>query len=543
MPTASKSKSKKVPSKDKKTKDKAVEASPPKFDWLAWRPLAQAALAGAIFGLSAPGFDQWYIAWFGLAPLFLLSVSSANVWQAALRGLIFGSAYNLVYLNWYLHLHPLSWMGMADWQSIPLAVFCWVFVSVWQGVITAIFSLAIRLIPLCGGAIPRKVEDKWKVPALIFIPIFWTALFEKLGNAHELVGVPWSMIEYSQYKQTALIQIASIIGGVGLSVIMVAVNVAIATLISTQIRKIDFKALAESSKLSAVCSLLALSLIIAGTIIFGFVQIQNTKLNPNVPLTVLQGNINIEMQKTTRSYTIKDLLQLYASQLKHCPSGLCVFTESALPTYLRQSPNVVSFLASAARSRQIDMVVGSIDEDDANRAYNSAFGIDRRGNLHSEAYHKRFLVPVGEYTPGFVKLFPDFIQQLTNTPAGTGFTAGKKPTVLNLSGMAVGPLICFETIAPELATSSVRNGAEVLVNISDLAWFHNSMIGDQTTACAAFRAVETGRYFVYAANTGPSMVINPLGQVTGRTAMGTDTMLIRKVQMRNEKTIFSQWYH
>ncbi len=541
MPTASKSKSKKVPSKDKsKSKEKAAESPAPK---IAWRPLAQAVTAGAIFGLSAPGFDQWYLAWVGLAPLLLLSVASPNIWHASLRGLLFGTAYNLVYLNWYLHLHPLSWMGMADWQSIPLATFCWFFVSAWQGVITAIFSFAIRLIPLCGGVIPRKVEDKWKVPALVFIPLFWTALFEKLGNAHDLVGVPWSMIEYSQYKQTALIQIASIIGGVGLSVLIVAVNVAIASLIATQLRKIDFKSIAESSKLSAVCSLLALSLIVAGTVIFGFVQMQNTKLNPNVPLTVLQGNINIEMQKTTKAYTLKDLLQLYASQLKHCPSGLCVFTESALPTYLRQSPNVVSFLASAARSRQLDLVVGSIDEDDANRPYNSAFGIDRRGNLLTEAYHKRFLVPVGEYTPAFVKFFPDFIQKLTDTPAGTGFAAGKKPTVLNLSGMGVGPLICFETIAPELATSSVRNGAEVLVNISDLAWFHNSMIGDQTTACATFRAVETGRYFVYAANTGPSMVINPLGQVTGRTRMGIDTMLIRRVQMRNEKTLFSQWYH
>ena len=541
MPTASKSKSKKVPSKDKsKNTEKPAAAAAPKIAWL---PLAQAAAAGAILGLSAPGFDQWYLAWFGLAPLLLLSVSSKNVWHAMLRGLIFGSAYNLVYLNWYLHLHPLSWMGMADWQSIPLAMFCWVFVSVWQGVITAVFSLVIRLIPLCGGVIPRKVEDKWKVPALLFIPLFWTALFEKLGNAHDLVGVPWSMIEYSQYKQTALIQIASIIGGIGLSVLIVAVNTAIAAIIATKLRKIDFKSLAESSTLASVCSALVLSLIIAGTVIFGFVQMNNTKLNPNVPLTVLQGNINIEMQKATKSYTLKDLLQIYASQLKHCPSGLCVFTESALPTYLRHSPNVVSFLAGAARSRQVDLVVGSIDEDDAKRAYNSAFGIDRRGNFLSEAYHKRFLVPVGEYTPAFVKVFPDFIQRLTDTPAGTGFTAGRKPTVLNLSGMGVGPLICFETIAPELATSSVRNGAEVLVNISDLAWFHNSMIGDQTAACATFRAIETGRYFVYAANTGPSMVINPLGQVTGRTRMGIDTMLIRKVQMRNNKTPFAQWYH
>ena len=539
MPTATKSK--KVSSKEKNKPQEKAAGKP--AGGKVWRALALSAISGAIFGLSAPGFGQWYLAWFGLAPLLLLSVSSRSVWQAAIRGLIFGTCYNLVYLNWYLQLHPLSWMGMNDWQSIPLALFCWSFVSTWQGVITAVFAMVMRLVPLCGGAIPRKVEEKWKIPALLFIPIFWTALFEKLGNAHDLLGVPWSLIEYSQYQQTALIQIASIIGGIGLSVLIVAVNVAIAGFVATHFRKIEFKNLAESSNLASTCSLLVLLLAISGTIIFGFVQMQGKHLRPDVNLSVLQGNINIDMQKTTHRYTLSDLLQRYASQLKSCPPGICVFSESALPTYLRKSPHVLSFLTSIARDKQVDMVVGSIDEDDAGRPFNSAFGINRQGGLLNEAYHKRFLVPVGEYTPAFVKLFPDYIQKLTNTPAGTGFAPGKKPTVLNLSGKHVGPLVCFETIAPELATSSTRNGAEVLVNISDLAWFHNSMIGEQTAACATFRAVETGRYFVYAANTGPSLVINPLGQITGRTAMGTDSVLTRKVQLLQDHTLFTQWYH
>lgn len=538
MPAASKSK--RVSSKERsKTKDKAAPAKGSPF----WRAILAAALSGAIFGLSAPGIGQWYLAWFALAPLLLLSVSAPSVWQAALRGLVFGACYNLVYLNWYLQLHPLSWMGMNDWQSIPLAIFCWVFVSVLQALITAVFSFVLRLLPLCGGFLPRKVEDKWKVPALLVIPVFWSVLFEKLGNHHDLLGVPWSMIEYSQYQQTALIQIAGIIGGIGLSTVMVAFNVAIASLIATQARKIQFKSLSDVNTLSAAFSATVMLLVVSGIVIYGFWKMQVTKLNPTIPLTVLQGNINIEMQKANHRYTLAELLQHYAGQLKNCPPGICVFTESALPTYLRTSPHVLSFLTSVARNKKLDMVVGSIDEDSAGRPFNSAFGINREGGFLAEAYHKRFLVPVGEYTPAFVKLLPDFIQKLTDTPAGVGFAAGKKPTVLNLSGTRVAPLICFETIAPELATSSVRNGGEIIVNISDLAWFHNSMVGEQTTACAVMRAIETGRYFVYAANTGPSMVINPLGQIAGKTALGSETLMTRRVQALNEQTVFTQWYH
>src|ERR1700691_6104488 len=66
---------------------------------------------GAFLGLSAPGINLWLIAWFGLTPLLLLIADSKNGWQAAWRGLIFGTAYNLVYLNWYLGLQPLDWLG------------------------------------------------------------------------------------------------------------------------------------------------------------------------------------------------------------------------------------------------------------------------------------------------------------------------------------------------------------------------------------------------------------------------------------------------
>jgi apolipoprotein N-acyltransferase len=523
-----------------KTKEKETEKIPSARPPLA---LLVALIAGAIMGLSAPGFDQWYIAWFGLAPLFLLVIGSESIAQAVLRGLVYGTAYNLVYLNWYLNLHPLNWMGLADWQSILLSAFCWIFVSAHQGLMFALMALVLRLIPFCGGAFPRKVEDKWKVPALIIIPVIWQIAFERILNHHDLLGVPWSMIEYSQYKQTPLIQISSIIGGIGFGALIVMFNVAIATLVATVSRKFAVKSLASSSKLAAVASVMAALLVVSGCMIFGLERMQSMKLHPDHQLTILQANINIEMQKTKHRYSLSELLEHYGKMLKNCVPGTCVFTESAVPTYLKDSPHLLSYLQVIARSHQLNMIVGSIDSDDASRPFNSAFGINKDGVLLDEVYHKRYLVPVGEYKPDFVKYFPEFVQRMTDTPAGEGFAAGKKPVVLDFSGKQFAPLICFETIAPDIVSSSVRNGGQVVINISDLAWFHGSMVGDQTSAAATFRALENGRYFVYAANTGPSLVINPLGVVEARTKVERESTLTAKVQLLSGLTPFTEWYH
>ncbi len=539
MPKTISKPSKRVSSKDKiKEKDKASAAAPKP-------PMAlfAALFSGAILGFSAPGFDQWYLAWLGMVPFFLLVAGSETLWQATLRGFVFGMAYNLVYLNWYLGLHSLSWMGINELQSLALSTFCWAFVSAHQGVICAIFAFLMRLIPLCGGALPRKVEDKWKMPALIVVPLLWQAIFEKIGNAHDLLGVPWSLIEYSQYKQTAFIQIANVIGAIGIGAIIVAVNVALAIAVATFSRKFAVKALAAPSKLAAVCNILVLSLMVSGCMIYGLQRMQSHRSHPTKTLSILQGNINIEMQKTTHHYTLAELMAHYSKLLKKCPAGLCIWTESALPAYLRESPSVLSFLKSSAKEKQLDMVVGSIDSDAGSRPYNSAFGITSNGELIQEAYHKRLLVPVGEYTPEFVNLLPPFLKKLTDTPAGEGFAPGHKPVVLDLSGNKIAPLICFETIAPELVSSSIRNGGQIMINISDLAWFHNSMIGEQTSACATFRALESGRYFIYAANTGPSLVINPLGKIEAEAKPGQEEVLTAKVEMLNEITPFTMWYH
>jgi apolipoprotein N-acyltransferase len=504
--------------------------------------LLMAAVCGGVLGLSAPGFDQWYLAWVGLVPYLLLTVSSSGIKDAFLRGLVFGTAYNLVYLNWYLHLHPLSWLGYNEPSSIALSTLAWLFVSTWQGVIVAILTAIIRLLPLTGSFFPRVVDERLCLPAPLVIPALWVLAENKIGNAPNFLGVPWPMIEYSQYQVLPVIQIASWIGGIGLGALIVMFNTVLACVIATVTARISFKSLACHTSSSAFSQALTVALCVAGVVAWGYSRLNVPQYAADT-LSVLQGSINIDMERTKHRYTLPELMDRYGALLVKAPPGLCIWTESALPAYLKDEKELLSDLNRASKDGKHPMIVGSIDRDFDGRLYNSAFGIDGEGRLYDAVYHKRYLVPFGEYMPGFAHYLPEWVQRLTNTPAGSGFHAGQRPVVLDLDGQKVAPLICFETLSPELCASSVRNGGNLLVNLSDLAWFHESMVGDQMVAFSVMRAVENARYFAFAANTGPSVIIDTNGRIVRRSTPGKVTVLTGKVRFNSERTPFTQWFN
>ncbi len=507
-----------------------------------WAPSLISLFAGSVLGLSAPGIGLWFTAWFGLAPLLLLIGTSETAWVAAWRGLLFGAAYNLVYGNWLLGLYPLDWLGFNTWQGISLAGAAWIILAMHQAILISIFAGICRLIPMKGIMLPEYNKKSWQIPALLVVPLLWLLCVNKLGNAHYFLGVPWTMIEYSQFKQLQIIQICSIVGGIGLAYLMVMVNTSIAVTISSFSNFKSNGSFTAPSKMQALNQLLVIGLIITCSIFYGFWQC----LRPHAPATtnasVLQGNINIDMQKTVHRYTLNELLTHYTGMLTQSPPGLCIWTESSVPTYLSHERSTLTYLSALAKVHHLDMVVGAMDLNPQSKPYNAAYGITSGGGVLTSVYHKRYLVPFGEYTPAPVKGFPEWILRLTNTPAGGGFESGIEPVVLNLNCGKVAPLICFETLSPELVASSVRKGAQLLVNVSDLAWFHKSMIGDQMVAFSVLRAVESGKYFVFAANTGPSAIIDPLGKITQISGLSKERLVVGRVGFVSETTPFSNWF-
>jgi apolipoprotein N-acyltransferase len=155
-----------------------------------------------------------------------------------------------------------------------------------------------------------------------------------------------------------------------------------------------------------------------------------------------------------------------------------------------------------------------------NRAYLASPAAEILGS-----YDKVHLVPFGEYVP--MKRFLPFVRRLV--VAAGDFVAGSKVEPLELPTAAAGVLICFESIFPELGRAMTKNGASLLVNLTNDAWYGMSSAPFQHFSMAVFRAVENRRPLVRAANTGISAFILPSGRITAQSGLFTEALLTMEI--------------
>ncbi len=506
-------------------------------------------ISGLLLGCSAPGIGYWQTAWFCLAPLLFVIVADRSLPGSFLYGFLFGLAYNCLYLKWLLALAPLDWLGFNGWQGQLLAGGALLIVASHQALLIALFSFFYCLCLRILGRLDLPWLRNENIAGLLIVltvPLLWVFITNKIGNAHNLTGVPWSMLEYTQYKQLQIIQVADLIGGIGIGYLIVMVNVLLAQIFYTFFTENNqqfniFSTIKTTLGANLLPTALCLSLL-AGTLAYGYYNLPSPDEQASQAVSIVQANINIEMEKTKKQYSIAELLNFQFKLSNNCPPGLCVWTESSLPLRLCDNPAIQSSLRDFASQKGLSLIVGTIDRDSDNNVYNAAWAVSSTGQISKNIYHKRYLVPFGEYTPIWVRNWPDWILSLTNTPAGSGYASGQDPALLDIDGQLIAPLICFEVISPELAAASVRAGGQLLVNINDLAWFHQSIIGQQMIACGVLRAIENRRDLVFAANTGPSAIISSSGKVKSFVGQNKACDLINKINYSSKLSPFTQWF-
>jgi apolipoprotein N-acyltransferase len=171
------------------------------------------------------------------------------------------------------------------------------------------------------------------------------------------------------------------------------------------------------------------------------------------------------------------------------------------------------------------------------RYYNRAYLLSSSG-LVLGTYDKVHLVPFGEYVP--LKKFLPFVHRLV--PAAGDFSAGEKSEPLPLSLLPSGVLICYEAIFPELSRAQVMHGAAILVNLTNDAWFGHTSAPYQHLAMAVFRAVETARPLIRAANTGFSAVVGPEGRILKQSGLFSEETLTVEIPLHQGKeTIYTRF--
>jgi apolipoprotein N-acyltransferase len=237
---------------------------------------------------------------------------------------------------------------------------------------------------------------------------------------------------------------------------------------------------------------------------------------PGMEVSLIQGNIDqsIKWNENFQNETIKIYEEL-SLRTPMADEGLIVWPETTVPFSFQDENDLQRQVRDLSVKTKSWFIFGSMSytaRSEKTDLFNSAYLLSPQGDVRGK-YDKVHLVPYGEYVP-LRTLFP-FISSLA---AGIGdFATGKGFYPLTMDDRKIGVMICYEGILPEAARMYKNAAAELLVNITNDAWFGTTSAPYQHLSMSIFRAVETRLYLVRAANTGISAIVDPTGKILAQT--------------------------
>ena len=368
---------------------------------------------------------------------------------------------------------------------------------------------------------------------VLFAACFWVGL--EYAKAHFLTGFPWCLLGYSQYKHLYIIQIADLFGVYGLSFLIVVVNALLYRVLFSSPRP-TARALRWEIPLTI--------LLVAATLSYGHYRLSNISLENKaarkINAAVIQGNIDQSVKWNPRfqAQTVLTYERLTRSTFSFKPR-IIVWPETSLPFFFQNNRDFVPLIFDLSKKSGATLIFGSPAfrrKKDRVEFFNRAYMIEPRA-LEVSHYDKIHLVPFGEYVP--LKKYLPFIHRLVQS-AGD-FTPGRSTSPLKSDGISVGVLICFEGIFPELAREQTANGADLLVNLTNDAWYGMTSAPFQHLSMAVFRCVENRRPMLRAANTGISAVIGTDGKILESTCLFKEAVLMRSLPIpSSKKTLYTR---
>ena len=214
-----------------------------------------------------------------------------------------------------------------------------------------------------------------------------------------------------------------------------------------------------------------------------------------------------------------------------------LWPESSTPFFFEEDKPAAEQVRDIARTANVSIVVGSdqIVRGQPAQYFNAAFMVRPDGTTGG-VYRKMHLVPFGEYVPLKQLLF--FAAPLVE--AVSDFTAGSEPALLPIGQHLVSTAICYEVVYPDLVRQGVANGSQLLMTITNDAWFGRTSAPYQHFAQAAMRAIENGRYLVRSANTGISGIVDPYGRVLAETSIFEPAVVVGEARFLTARTIYSR---
>lgn len=439
----------------------------------------------------------WTIIPISLAILFVY-VTDTSPKRAAILGYLYGLGLYGVGLNWtHVSLHEFG--GLA----LPAALF-----------IALGFAAFLALFPALACMLGRYTSrnlSSWLT--LLNLAAAWTLL--EYIRSFLFTGFGWLALGYSQVPYSPLAGFVPFIGIFGVT----ALTAAFAGLISQAMY------FSMSVRAAAVPQMIMLLVLLAG---LGIKRVEQTQVvGEPLAVSILQGAIPQEQLwlQDNLAYVVDTYLELGT----RAHGQLIVAPESALPFMWEQYPAKENFTQLLA---QLDatLIFGTFDQVD-NQPRNVAVVLQADTQ---QTYAKRHLVPYGEYLP-----FADFLEPILHRAQipYSQLHAGSGSGIIELPFVQLGMSICYESLFPQLFAAPP---AEVLVNITNDAWFAGSAMAAQHLQIAASRALETGRWLIRASNPGPSAIISPQGRVRRFLAPGVRNTINTTIERRTGTTMYTE---
>lgn len=506
------------------------------------RRLALIAVSGSVAGLSAPGFNQWYLAWCCLAPLFFVIKQTGKWWSAFGYSWLFGITFHLVWMSWMLKINVPPWVGIRDPGTLlAVGVLCWLLGSVIYGLPYAFAGLALRVVHVLSG--------KSKAPPIVSVLLesaAFTLAMIFMADKPDLLLLPITALEYSQYNNGGVLQLAALFGGTGIQFLLSLSNMVIARLYEARLiysrDPSDSDSAAERGKVFKSAFKLGAAFVVLVIVVqvYGSFALSAKLKSPDVNVSILQCGFMLDVMSTGKGIPADEVLRRMEPMFRECPPGLVVCTETSFPMSFDRNSELLAQLRRIAKERKIDIVFG-IEEDatEPGKRYNAAAGITATGEFSENTYRKQYLIPCGEFQPWLFRVIPEQTRKQLKLPDVPPYIAGDTAETLQLSGGNAAPLICGENVEASLCARSIKHNGNVITNISNLSWFQKSILGDQTIAMSAMRAVENGRYYVYAADTGPSFILDPHGNLLSKFDWCRRGVLTGRISYLSNLTMFN----
>ncbi len=450
-----------------------------------WHWEIASPVAGLLLTLAFSPFDHSYLAVFSLVFIFSswLNCSPAC---AAIRGYLYGLGLFGSGISWvYISIHDYGGAPFIGSTVVTVAIVC--FWSLFPA-LTAYLSVKLT---------SKKNKDR----VLWSIPLVWI-LIEYFRGYWFLNGFPWLQIAYTQLE-TPLRGFVPIVGVYGTGFLL-ALTV---TLIVAAIYKVV--------KYKYIISVII--------VLWGAGEYLSTikwteSIGDPIKVALVQGNISQD-QKWLAQNRVKTLVNYQKMTELNWDADIVIWPETAIPAYLSQVKKFyLDPLSAKAKLNHTDLIVSLPARGKNNEYYNTVLTLGQ----NEGQYNKNHLLPFGEYLP--LQPVSGWVLDSLNIHLGSFTSGGENQALLKAGGYAFSTSICYEDAFGEEAIRGMPEAA-FLVNVTNDAWFGDSLEPYQHMQIAQMRALETGRYLLRGTNTGITGIVAPNGVLINKAPMFNTTVL------------------